>query len=585
MSRLKPYFPFLTWLPRYKREYLPGDFIAGAIIAAMVIPQGMAYAVLAGLPPIMGLYAGIVPTLIYGLLGTTGILTLGPTATSAVLVLVTVSPIAGDDPAKYMATAGALTLCMAFAFLILGFLKVGFIANLVSKPVTVAYVNASVLIIIFSQISNLTGIRIERTSRAHEIFQKLVDGIGEFSPITAVIGAISLAALIYMRGPLYNQLVRLKVNQTLAFTISRIGPLLVIAVSTLIVSIFRLDESAGVRILRDIPSGFPGLTFGPFDFQHLDTLLISAFIIASIEVIEAVAVARSMTTLSQKRQPIDPNQELIAMGAANIGGIFTGGMVTTTSVSRSAANFTAGGHTGLSSIIAAIFVFILVMFLTPLFYFLPQAALAAVVVYSVVYLLSLTDYSYFRRYSKGEPIPYIITFLGVMFIDIETGILGGVAASVAIQLYRTLRPPIVRLALIAHTTEYRDAVRFAANSQHIPDVLIMRIDESLYFANAQYLETFLRNKVAEYPDTKYLILACAPINTIDATATESLIDLIDEFKDLGVEIYFAELKERLLDRLERVQFPERVGRERFFSRIHDAVQATGRLHDETTLPI
>jgi SulP family sulfate permease len=260
-------------------------------------------------------------------------------------------------------------------------------------------------------------------------------------------------------------------------------------------------------------------------------------------------------------------------------------MVTTTSVSRSAANFTAGGQTGLSSIIAAVLVLIMVMFFTPLFYHLPQAALAAVVVYSVIYLLSLTDYSYFRRYSRGEPVPYIITFLGVLFIDIETGILGGIAASVVIQLYRTLRPPIIRLARLGHTETYRDAVRLADQAQLIPGVLVMRIDESLYFANAQYLENFLRNKIVEFPDTEYLILGCAPINTIDATATESLIDLVEEFKEGGVKVYFAEIKERLMDRLERTNFTERIGRDHFFPTLHGAMLATGKLPDESTLPI
>jgi sulfate permease, SulP family len=276
---------------------------------------------------------------------------------------------------------------------------------------------------------------------------------------------------------------------------------------------------------------------------------------------------------------------LIAMGAANVATIFTGGLVTTTSVSRSAANYAAGANTPLSSVIAAVLVCIIVMFFTPLFYYLPSAALAAVVVMSVANLLSLTDYSYFRRYSRGEPIPYVATFLGVMFIDIETGILMGIAASVAIYLYRTLRPPIIRLGRIAHTEEYGGYRTFAKEIQPIPGVLIIRIDDSLYFANVSYLANVLRNRIAEFPEAKYLILVCHPINTIDASAIESLIDLIDEFKELGVEIYFAEMKDRLKEKLSRVNFAERVGTHRFFESTHEAVKATGQLRDESLLPI
>lgn len=580
MINLTQYLPFTKWMRHYRRDDLPGDLIAGITIATMLIPQTMAYALLAGLPPIVGLYSGILPVLVYGLMTSSRVLTLGPTAITSVMILDTIGPLAEQGSGAYLAFSLTLTLCLGIVFLLMGLLRLGFIVNLLSQPVLAGYVNAAALIIIFSQIQNITGISVERTSRGHELLFLPLQQLNELNWMTFIIGVASIALLLYFRGPLENQLQRFSLPEILIFTITRSGPLLAIIITTVFVYSFRLNETAGVRIIGDIPTGFPVLGFGPLDFSEIGLILPGAIAIAFVGFMEAISTAKSLT--AKDRHPLDPNQELVAMGVANFASVASGGLATTTSISRSAVNYAAGANTGLSSVIAAVFVGLAVTFFTPLFFYLPQATLAAIIVIGVINLVDSHAVMRFRNYSKGEPIPFIVTFLGAFFLGIEVGIAAGIFFSGAVQLYRTSRPPIIRLQRVWNAESYADAVHY--DTQPIPKVLIMRIDASLYFANAQYLDRFLNNAIAEFDDTEYLILVCSAINTLDGSAIEILVDLIDDFEKGGVQVYIAEMKDRVRKRVDRVAFSERIGQHRFFTTTHEAVLATGQL-DEYEMPI
>lgn len=571
---------FLRWLRYYKRADLPGDLIAGLTIATMLIPQTMAYALLAGLPPIVGLYSGILPVLVYGLLTSSRVLTLGPTAITSVMILDSIGPLAEQGAAAYVTFSLTLALCLGVVFLLMGVLRLGFIVNLLSQPVLAGYVNAAALIIIFSQIQNITGISTERTSRGHELLLLPLQQFNELNLTTLAIGLTSLGLLAYFRGPLEAQLRWLKWPEMLVFIVTRSGPLIAIIITTLFVYSLQLNERAGVRIIGDIPSGFPPLGLGPFDFSEITMILPGAIAIAFVGFMEAISTAKSLT--AKDRHPLDPNQELIAMGAANIAGAVSGGMAGTTSISRSAVNYAAGAKTGLSSVIAAVFVGLAVTFFTPLFFYLPQATLAAIIMIGVANLVDSRAVGRFSRYSKGEPIPFIVTFLGAFFLGIEAGIAAGIFFSGAVQLYRTSRPPIVRLERVWNTESYADAKRY--DTQPIKRVLIMRVDASLYFANAQYLDRFLNEAIATFDDTQYLILTCSAINTLDGSAIEILVDLTHDFEKRDVQVYFAEMKDRVRERVDRVNFSDRVGRPRFFATTHEAVLATGCL-DDYEMPI
>jgi len=577
---LVQYLPFLGWMRNYKRGDLPGDLIAGLTIATMLIPQTMAYALLAGLPPIVGLYTGILPVLVYGLLTSSRVLTLGPTAITSVMVLDTIGPLADQGPEVYLALSFTLALTLGIVFLLMGLFRLGFIVNVLSQPVLAGYVNAAALIIIFSQIQNITGISTERTSRGHELLLFPLRELDQLNLTTLGIGLSSLIILFYFRGGLEKHLQQLRLPTMLIFIITRSGPLLTIFITTTLVYLFRLNENNGVRIIGDIPTGFPMLGFGPFDFSEMTLIIPGAIAIAFVGFMEAISTAKSLT--AKDRHPLDPNQELIAMGAANVASVASGGLACTTSISRSAVNYTAGAKTGLSSVIAAIFVGLAVTFFTPLFFFLPQATLAAIIVMSVANLIDTQAVGRFRRYSKGEPIPFVVTFLGSFFLGIEVGIAAGIFVSGAVQLYRTSRPPIIRLERVWNTESYADAVHY--DTQVIPTVLIMRIDASLYFANAQHLDRFLNNAIVEFANTEHLILVCNAINTLDGSAIEILVDLIMDFEKKGVKIYIAEMKDRVLARVDRVNFVDRVGEHRFYPTTHAAVLATGKL-DDYVMPI
>ncbi|HEX2621954.1 MAG TPA: sulfate permease [Phototrophicaceae bacterium] len=576
-------FPFLGWLPDYRRDYLPGDILAALTVGTMIIPQSMAYALLAGLPPIVGLYTGILPMLIFGLMGSTTVLTLGPTAITSVITLTTLSNLAAQGSPEYMTFALTLTLTLGVIVIVMGVFRLGAIVNLLSQSVLAGHMNAAALIILFSQIPNILGIKLPRSEKTLEIIIRPLEKLNELNPTTLAIGVACLVILIGFKNYLPKLLEKSSLNKTLSFVITRSGPLVVVVFSTLTVALLKLNDRAGVRIVGAIPAGLPRLAIGTVNFSHMDVIFPGAIAIAFVGFMEGVSTAKNLNI--RRRQRLNPNQELIAMGLANLGSFVSGGYVSAPSISRSAVNYSAGANTGLSSVIGAGIVALVVTFFTPLFYYLPQAALASIIMISVSNLVRPQMVLQFRRYSKGEPIPFIVTFLGAFFVSLEVGLLLGIAVSAGIHLWRTLRPPIIRLERIWNTTEYRDAVRYYDQAQHIRTLLIYRPDESLYFANVQYLEQFLRQRIAERPKVKYLILECSAINTMDASAIEVLTDFADELGENGVELYFAGLKDRVRERVDRVNFSERVGTQRFYRTTHEAVLATGELPDEDLLPI
>lgn len=573
---LRRYLPFLVWLPRYQRGDLPGDVLAGMTVAILLIPQSMAYATLAGLPPVIGLYASIVPVAVYGLLGTTRVLTLGPTAITSVMVLSTLSGLPGGDPATLALT---LALCLGVVYLVTGFFGLGFIVNLLSLPVLLGYVNAAALVIIFSQISNLLGVDAPRTSQPYQLLLQPLTQLAHLNPVTLALGVGGIGVILGFRGPL-NRWLNGKTPDLLRFTVTRSGPLVVVLVSLLLVGGLRLDERYGVAILGEIPSGLPVLQWGPFDFAHLDVLFTGALAIAFVGFMEGMSTAKSL--LVQRRERIDANQELIAMGAANIASALTGGYAVTTSISRSAVNYTAGARTGLSSVIAAALLALVVALFTPVFFYLPQAALAAIIITSVVNLIDFSPVWQLARFSQAETVPFFLTFGAVFVTRIEIAILIGVGLMMLLHFLRTSRPRVAFLEREGYSQHYREAEPDVTTP--IPQTLIVRIDESLYFANAQSLDNRLRNAVADRPNLEYLILDCAAINEIDASALQILVALVDDLARLNITVYLAQAKLHVRLRLESAHFVRSLGDDRIFPTVHDAVQQTGKLPDEM-LPI
>ena len=568
-ASLKRYLPFLDLLSNYRQEDLFGDLLAGVIVAIMLVPQGMAYALLAGLPPQIGLYASILPAILYGLLGSSRTLAVGPVALTSLLVAATVGPLAPQNSSQYLMLALALALLVGLIQLLMGMLRLGTLVNFISHPVLSGFTSAAALIIAFSQLKYIFGLSMPRLEHLNEISVFIFQHLHETNPYTLAIGLGSIAVLIFFKNGLPELLARRHMPQSWILPISRSGPLAVVISATLLVWGLGLHEWAAVQVVGKIPAGLPGLTLPSFDLAQLSGLLPSAVTLSLIAFLESISVAKSLA--SKRREKVDANQELVALGIANLGAAISGGYPVAGGFARSVVNSSVGARSGLASIITAILIALTLVFLMPLFFFLPQAVLAAIIIIAVVKLIDLATVRQVWRYSKADGLSLLVTFAAVLVVGIENGILLGVALALALYLWRTSRPHIAMLGRIAESEHYRNVLRHPVET--CPQVLSVRVDESLYFANAQYLESSLLAAVAENKQVNKLVLVCSAVNFIDASALETLENLRRELNDAQVAFYLAEIKGPVMDRLQKVGFIEKLGQERIFLSTHQAMQA------------
>ncbi len=568
------FLPCSDWLFHYRKRDWPGDAIAGVIVAVMLIPQGMAYALLAGLPPAVGLYASILPLILYALLGTSRVLAVGPVAMVSLMVATGVGELAQPNTPEYLALALVLALMVGVIQLLMGLLRLGFIINFLSHAVIVGFTNAAALIIGMSQLKHLLGVELPKTHSFLELVGAIAHSLPKTNFITFALGLGSILTLLYFKQDLGKWLRQYRFAgrpcpESWVLPLTRTGPLFIVVVSILLVSLFSLNNWANVKIVGDIPAGLPPLTMPAFDWRTWQSLWPTALTISFVSFMESIAVAKSLA--SKRRQKIDADQELIGLGAANLGAAFTGGYPVTGGFSRSGVNFAAGANTGLASIITALLIALTVLLLTPLFYYLPQAVLAAVILVAVAGLIDVTTVGQMWRYNKADAISLGVTFFAVLLTGIEAGIFLGVLTSLALYLWRTSRPHMAVVGRIPGTEHFRNVRRHQVITQ--PHILAIRVDESLYFANSKYLEDHLQLLIAEKPTLEYLVLICSAINFIDASALESLERFGEDLKEAGVELCLAEVKGPVMDQLERGGFLERLGRDRVFLTPHDAMIA------------
>ncbi len=567
-ARLKTYLPILDWLPGYDRQALTNDGIAGLIVAIMLVPQGMAYALLAGLPPEVGLYASIVPLVFYGLLGSSRALAVGPVAIVSLMVATTLGQIAESGSAGYLGGAILLAFLSGAILLGMGMARLGFLVNFLSHPVISGFSSAAALVIGFSQLKHLLGFDIPRSHLITETIGHAVTHISQLNPATFAIAAVSLVILLLFKGRLAPWLKGVGLNPAIADGLAKSGPLVAVLLTTLSVWFLGLNQSAGVSIVADIPAGLPPLTLPGFDLALIQQLLPAALLISLVGFLESVSVAKSLA--SKRRQKIDANQELIALGAANIGASLTGGYPVTGGFSRSLVNFAAGAVTPLASIITAVLIALTVLLFTPLLYFLPKATLAAIIVVAVANLIDLKTFREAWVYNKADAASLAATFLAVLTLGVEFGIVAGAGLSIALYLWRTSRPHMAEVGRVGSTEHFRNVLRHEVQTH--PDVLAMRVDESLYFANTAYLEDELLARVADHPEIKQLVLIMNAVNFIDASALDTLETLVVRLRDAGVALHLSEVKGPVMDRLERVSFSAKLGKGNIYLSTHDAIQ-------------
>jgi sulfate permease, SulP family len=566
-SWLKCRIPALDWLAHYQRKHLRGDALAGVIVATLLIPQAMAYALLAGLPPQVGLYASLLPLAVYALLGSSRFLSVGPSALLSLLIVTQVAALAEPGSPRYLAFAMATALVAGVMQIAMGAARLGVLTNLLSQPVLSGFTSAAAFHIALSQVHHLLGVRLPRTQHLHELLGELARALPQTRWTTVAIGTASVLLLLAFQNQLPRVLARWKAfPAAVAQSLSKSGPIVVVIVGTAIVAAFQLGERDAVSTIGEIPSGLPGFALPALAAPEFLPLFPLALTISFIGFLENISVGKSLA--AKRRQKVDSDQEFIALGAANLAAGVTGGYPVSGSFARSTVNFAAGANTGLASLITVAVVGLAALFLMPLFHHLPQAVLAAIIIIAVTGLMDFGMPRRLWRYNKADAAALILTFVAVLAVGVTPGILIGVATTIGLYLWRTSRPHMAVVGRVPNTQHFRNVKRHKV--QTLPHVLMLRIDESLYFANAKFIEDFVLSAAAERPRLRHLVLICNAINFIDASALETLTELRTRMQDAGVELYLTEVKGPVMDRLADTEFLEQLGSERVFLTTEEA---------------
>jgi sulfate permease, SulP family len=546
-ARVAAVLPALRWLRGYDRATFGPDLVAGLTVAVMLVPQAMAYAALAGMPPVTGLYAAIVPLVVYALLGTSGQLAFGPVAIVSLLTASALAPLAGGDPATYVGLAAVLALLVGALLLLMGLLRLGALVNFLSHSVISGFTSAAALIIGFSQARELLGIDAERSESLLRTLTELGANAATANPATVVVGVGSVLVLLAGR--------KLVPRAPVA--------LLVVVVATGATALLGLAD-AGVAILGDVPAGLPRPALPAIEATAVLALLPSAAAIALISYLEGISVARAIA--AKTRQHIDADAELIASGAANLAAGAFQSFPVAGGFSRTAVNHQAGARTPMSSLVTAAVVALTVAFLTPLLFHLPRAVLAAVIVVAVVGLIDVEAVRHAWRVRRSDAVVLAATFAATLLLGVEPGIGVGVAVSLGLLLWRTSTPHAAELGRVAGTTRYRNTDRYLTRTDEA--VAILRVDGPLYFASAKFVDDRVGALLAERPALRAVVLDCSAVTDLDTDGEHALAELDRKLGDAGVALHLATVRGPVRDLLERAGAWERMA-----GRIHPAIPA------------
>tara|TARA_R110002012_G_scaffold40529_6_gene111580 strand:- start:774 stop:2495 length:1722 start_codon:yes stop_codon:yes gene_type:complete len=562
-KNLRKYLPILDWGRSYSKATLSNDLIAALIVTIMLIPQSLAYALLAGLPPEAGLYASIVPILLYAVFGTSRALAVGPVAVVSLMTAAALGNIADQGTMGYAVAALTLAFLSGAILLAMGVFKLGFLANFLSHPVISGFITASGVIIAASQIKHILGISASGENLL-DLLHSIFTHLGDTNWITVIIGVSATAFLFWVRKGMKPLLKSKGFSAGAADVATKAGPVAAVVVTTLFVWLFGLSDH-GVRVVGAVPQSLPPLTLPDFSFGLMGALLLPAILISVIGFVESISVAQTLA--AKKRQRINPDQELIGLGTANLGAAFTGGFPVTGGFSRSVVNFDAGAETPAAGAFTAVGLAIAALALTPLVFFLPQATLAATIIVAV---LTLVDFSILKKawaYSKADFAAVLATMLVTLGSGVELGVTCGVVLSIMLHLYKTTKPHIAEVGLVPGTEHFRNIHRHKVETD--PTLLTLRIDESLYFANARFLEDYLYDRLAGDAPIKNVVLMCSAVNEIDFSALESLEAINARLNDMGIKLHLSEVKGPVMDRLQKQHFISDLTGKVFLSQ-HDA---------------
>ncbi len=568
-SALPRLLPALEWVRHYQRADFAGDAVAAVIVTIMLIPQSLAYALLAGLPAEMGLYASILPLVAYALFGTSRSLSVGPIAVTSLMSAAAVGSIAAPGSAAFVTASIALAMISGLMMVAMGLLRFGFLANFLSQPVISGFITASGVIIVLSQLRHILGINAHGDTLG-ELLGTLLADLPATNALTLATGVAAIAFLQWARGGLKALLRRLGLGRNLADMTTKGAPVLVI-VATIAASYFGDFAARGVALVGGIPRGLPTLRLPSLDGPLWSDLAVSALLISIIGFVSSVSVGKTLA--AKRRERIDPNQELIGLGFANVASSVSGGFAVTGGVSRTVVNFDAGARTPAAGVLAAAGIALAALLLTPLLYYLPKATLAATIIVAAMSLLDVQIIRRAWRYSRSDFIAVATTIAVTLLLGVELGVLAGILASVGLHLYKTARPHIAVVGAVAGTEHFRNVQRH--NVITCPNLVSLRVDESLYFANASYLEDYIYRLIAEHDDLEHVILQCTAVNEIDLSALEALAAINHRLQEQGLTLNLSEVKGPVMDALQKSDFLAQLSG-RVFLTHHQAVKALKR---------
>ena len=556
---LARYFPILEWARAYDRPALTSDLLAAVIVTIMLIPQSLAYAMLAGLPPVVGLYASILPLFAYAVFGTSRTLAVGPVAVVSLMTASAVGAVAVPGTAAYWEAAVTLAALSGVMLVVLGLLRLGFLANLLSHPVISGFISASGVLIATSQLKHILGVKAAGETWP-EMLQGLAGAAGDINLATLAIGIPATLFLFWVRKGLKPALVRLGLSPRAADMCAKAGPVVAVVASIFAVVGFGL-QAQGVAVVGAIPQGLPPFALPSTDLALIQSLWVPALLISVIGFVESVSVAQTLA--AKRRQRIAPDQELIGLGASNIASALSGGYPVTGGFARSVVNFDAGAQTPAAGAFTAVGIALASLFLTPLLFNLPNATLAATIIVAV---LSLVDFKTPRAlwaYSKADFAAHAATILVTLVAGVELGVIAGVAVGLLLYLWRASRPHAAIVGRVPGTEHFRNVDRHTVLT--VPHLLTIRIDESLTYLNARWLEEYVLEQVAERPALRHLVLMASAVNAIDASGLESLEAINHRLADGGVTLHLSEVKGPVMDRLKRSHFLDELSGRVFLS--------------------
>jgi len=562
---IKKLIPILEWLPNYNTSLFKGDLVAGITVGIILIPQGIAYALIAGLPPIYGLYCALVPQIMYAVFGSSRQVAIGPVAMDSLIVATGVSTLALAGSESYISIAILLALMVGSIQFIMGVFSLGFVVNFLSKPVITGFSSAVALIIGFNQFRNLFGVDFVQSDQLQVIIEDIWHQISNYNHHTTIIGLLSALIIIIFR----------KINKKIP------NALIVVVIGIVIMKFFGKSFS-DVSIVKDIPSGLPNFGVPDLDFEQIKELLPIALTLVMVGYLETISIAKSLEA-KQDEYRIRPNQELIALGLSNIAGSFFKAYPSTSSFSRSAINQESGAKTGMAALVSVVMVLITLLFLTPLFYHLPKSVLAAIIIVAVFGLVNIKEAKFLWKANNLDFWLMLITFLATLLLGIKYGIIIGVGLSLIILIFRTSRPYVAELGKVPDSNFYRNKNRFEEVIIE-KDILVFRFDAQLFYANSNYFRDRLDEMIDQKDNAlKLIVLDAESINRVDSTGLEMLKERVKFFQKKGINFYFAGVKGPVRDDLFRSGILDIIDIKHFFMRVNQAVKfyKTGdRTHQE-----